>query len=260
MNDLHACDPWACDWPEQLQACHARHAATAFLLVDCGFNPAQGQHWLAHPEEGFTALYDGTGLAGAEELGMFLGNTLISDDKAELQETVGRADGLPMLSWIWSHADKQALAAHLRAYVEVETSDGLAWPLRFGDTRCIPDIFTALEQTSTSFKRGFIAWSFFDRAGQLMELKGTQAQANHEAATLAQPLAIGDKSFANLVASGEPDEALMQLLELEPSLMRLAPASVIHARLQALIRQEPMRDAALIDRLRRWRVALEPQV
>ena len=237
---FYACDFWAADWMTQIKAQYSGQSSNAYLLVDAGFNAAQGAHWLAHPEEGYVSLYAGTALADAADTGLFLGRADISSRDAKLLDHVGRASGLPMLSWVWSHSDLQTLALHWQDYLEVETPDGLAWPLRQGDTRCIPCIATMLKAEAPKFFEGFTGWSYFDRAGHLSNVTGQQTANGASPRNSGGPLPISDIAFARLVEDGAADEALMQLVELYPSLVQLAPASELYARLEALMSGRPM--------------------
>lgn len=252
MSNFYACDPWAADWSAQLKTRHAQLNAPAYLLVDCGFSPAQGAHWLSHPEDGFHAIYQHTALAGAAEMGLFLGPAQLDVDQASLESRFAKANSLPMFSWIWSYGTSESLTAHLSAYVEVETGDGSIWPLRFGDSRCMADIYNVLKEAPTAFDSGYIGWSYFDRTGRLTNMEGAQDLAHYHQERPSHRLKMTDASLAKLIARGETDEALMQLVEMYPDLPQLAPASALYDRLQKAMREEPMKLVPLVERLRYW--------
>ncbi len=74
--------------------------------------------------------------------------------------------GRPMLSFIVSRLDIDELLAHLRGQTAATGPDGDRYILRFGDTRCWPDLYGSFTDGQRArLMHGIDSWFYFDTAG-----------------------------------------------------------------------------------------------
>lgn len=122
-----------------------------------------------------------------------------------------RFSGFPALSFLNSDAAMAALLASWAGALDIESTDGEVYLLRFADTRCLPYLLDSVAQTRPGiFFRTFNCWLYIDRFGQPASVPLERVQEAEEAPVVGQ--AISDAGLDLLLKEGLPD-ALAEALD-----------------------------------------------
>lgn len=176
------------------------------------------------------SLYTDTAL---QALGMAAPHLVAAPDgvqeaKGWLSHLFSAANGKPMLSLIASPLGVAELARHLLPYLIAMTPDTVEWPVRWGDTRVLPELLKALPHSQRHhFLSPVKRWWSAGRDGNLLRWEG--------AAMLPAPagfdkLPLSDEQFAALVDAAEADSVLANLYDSQPDLLEVDSPAQCHAR------------------------------
>lgn len=238
-------DPYPPDLEQRIvQAvaqCQVAHPeAQVYTLVDASLDNEWAQQiWRAaqdHPQE-IQALYRDTPLADLEECSPFL-CTLTRD---ELPALLSRSRSLPMLSFIQSDLDLNALRLHMARFARARTADGLWFPVRWGFPLGVPTLIEVLDPAPRALLfSGFHAWHLITRTGTLetMEGKGGSIPPSGPVPGMAEHgFALDDKAFARLVDASEADALLIVEAERTPALVQGRRPSTLHDMAQRVLKE-----------------------
>ena len=236
-----AVNPWA---PDVIPACVDAVASSAMsevchplILIDGAFdeNFFDMPHWRRSTRH---ALYDSTALAALGKVGLWLmaleGG---SETVAECLTAVhSQANGKPMWSLLISAVPGPVLAQHLRPYLLARTTDGLDWPVRWGDTRVLPNLLAALTDLErTQLMAPLRAWLHLDRHGQLQSSSGLGQ--TEELLPLWRIWALDEARFHALADAGEADHILSRIDDVRPDLLRHDTPARLHQQVLACLEQ-----------------------
>lgn len=228
-------DPIKSSWPEHLLSRLAHLVEEypdapmhCYLLVDASFAPAlpKAFPWRLASEG---SLYEGTGLAG---LGTVAPHLLRLPGQPEkrlgwLQDLLAACAGKPMLSLLFSAIPAEPLRAHFQPYLRARTTDGLEWPVRWGDMRVLPGLLAALlpEQREHLLSPLYL-WLTVDRQGDPLQWQGGGNTAPTPAGFDCWPL--DEAHFGKLVEDAEADAVLNQIETRRPELLSNGSPAHIH--------------------------------
>ena len=225
-----------CQGLEDLRASDPDATLNVFALVDCAFDEQffSSRH---HSMRERMSLYAGTSLSGLGRAAPYLvaGPADAGLCLSWLERLYAACDGKPMLSIIASTLDLNALAHHLRPYLIARTEDTLEWPVRWGDTRVLPHLLSALTPAQHDAMLGPMhCWWMAARDGGLSVVQGT-ARAEAAPADF-DKLPLSDEAFSQVVDEAEADAVLTQIEERQPDVLRGLDPAVCHARVQRHLR------------------------
>lgn len=236
-----AVNPWAPDvisrCVEVVTSASQGEATFPFILMDGAFDETffdapLWRHCTRH------ALYDQTALAALGKVGLWL--IALKGDKKMVAEYCtalhAQASGKPMWSLLVSRVSGDELVQHLRPYLLARTTDGLDWPVRWGDTRVLPSLLAALTDVErTQLITPLHAWHYLDRQGQVQHLQGLGFT---EVASIPWRIwELDEERFHALVDAGEADHILSRIDDVRPDLLRHDTPARIHQQAQACLRQ-----------------------
>lgn len=160
---------------------------------------------------------------------------LTSDDQDVLRGQVLRllrhCRGRPMLSFIRTEIDPEALRDSWQNVLEIETEDGQSFLLRFPDTRTIPAIASVLPSSAWHrLSRNVGRWLYVDRSGKLQSLPPSTAESTPED-DKKNSIRITDKALAELLESSQPDALADALNEHFPGLLPADDGALAHQHL-----------------------------
>jgi hypothetical protein len=119
-------------------------------------------------------------------------------------------NGKPMLSFWASQKDQAALINHWQRYLNLNTTEGDHYLLRFADTRVLASLPTVLNSEHWSqLTSPLETWLIINRAGQLQELP---CKSNNLTVLSETPITLSASELAALIDASEPD-AIVQVLE-----------------------------------------------
>ena len=236
-----AVNPWT---PDVISRCVEGVTSTSpgkasfpFILIDGAFDEAFFDAPLWRHSTRY-ALYDQTALAALGKVGLWL--VALKGDKETVVEYLtvlhARANGTPMWSLLVSSVAEDTLVQHLRPYLLARTNDGLDWPVRWGDTRVLPNLLAALTDVErTQLMTPLRAWHYLDRHGEVQRLQGLGLT---EAASIPWRIwALDDERFHALVDACEADHILSRIDDVRPDLLRHDTPARVHEQVQACLRQ-----------------------
>lgn len=190
---------------------------TTFLLIDSAFSQKCFNTLKACPDRiRWHALF--SALPGADDETLALSPTLtqlsginISDLRAIFSHTEGR----PMLSRIVTEESFDQLVQRLTPWCVIDV-DGQNLVLRFADTRCLPNIVSALtpEQHGQLFGSAK-SWEYVGRSAEWINLP-LPAQPRKPT----DKVKFSDKQCARLISSSESDEIFENLRKTNPDLLK----------------------------------------
>ena len=154
------------------------------------------------------------------------------DGKDEAQEWLGHlfsiANGKPMVSIIASPLSIEELALHMRPYLIAITPDTVEWPIRWGDTRVLPELLKTLPETQRDHLLAPVrCWWSAGREGELLRWEGA---AVSPASAGFDKLPLSDENFAALVDAAEADSVLANIYDSQPNLFQADSPAQCHAR------------------------------
>lgn len=196
------------------------------------------------------SLYEKTPLEafGAAAPHLFAAPIVAGEQLQWLEQLFAACAGKPMLSVIASALSAEALQQHLRPYLMAQTPDGMEWPVRWGDTRVMPELMQATDEShSTHLLSPLYRWWSVHRDGTLLSWQGAGASV------LARPafdkLPLNDMAFGRLVDAAEADAVLANLYDSQPDVLQRHRPTDCHARVaQHLVRASQHRIEAAPDR------------
>lgn len=206
------------------RSCHA------FALLDLAFEPG----WLEEPRWRRAmpcSMYAQGRLAELSSLGLWL--LPLQHVAPSLPEALAalkrRVNGKPMFSVLLSASPPETLAAYWQPFLQVRTPDGLEWPVRWGDTRVLPQLMAALTPAERDHVMAPLhAWLSVSRAGELIRWDGpgqTDVQAWPD-----QVWALDDVRFGELVDACEADAVISRIDDQRPDLLKHHAALECHQR------------------------------
>ncbi len=177
------------------------------------------------------SLYEGTDLQAFDKVAPHLlaAPADIAEQHGWLQEIFAACDGKPMLSILASTLDGSTLRQHFQPYVIARTEDLTEWPVRWGDTRVLPQILRALEpEQREQLLSPLYGWWSIQRDGSLIVWRGHSTTALVPATF--DKLPLNDQAFALLVDQAEADAILANIWDTHPDLLRRYRPSKCHFR------------------------------
>ena len=214
----------------ELYRTHAGSSLYVFALVDGIFDEQllAKRPWSRQPKY---SLYEGTDLEafGPASPHLLAAPTDIAEQNDWLGKILAACAGKPMLSFIASALETPELQRHFLPYLVARTEDLTEWPLRWGDTRVLPEILSVLEpgQREHLFSPLHVWWSI-QRDGTLISWRGQSSAAPLPADF--EKLPLSDKAFAHLVDKAEADAVLANIHDTQPDLLEQHRAAECHAR------------------------------
>ncbi|MDB5802341.1 MAG: hypothetical protein JWL63_3280 [Rhodocyclales bacterium] len=209
---------------DTLRAERPNHPFHVFALVDGAFDETifASRKWAAR------SLYEGGPL---HALGKAAPHLLAAPSARGhlpwLKTVFAACNGMPMLSIITSALPLDDLLGHLRPYLIARTTDGMEWPVRWGDTRVLPTLLTALDEAQrTSLLSPLHAWYCVQRDGSLISWPGATIPQQDPAGF--DKLPLSDEAFAQLVAEAEADAVLADIYDTQPDLLQQRSGAACH--------------------------------
>ena len=152
---------------------------------------------------------------------------------SELTRLLARCKGLPMLSFIRSEKSPKAICQSWQNILEVETSDGQRFLLRFADSRVTPVIAKLFPASAWArLSNGIDEWLSIDREGELLSLPVAEPQANR---LLDQEFVeVSDKELSRILQSGEADALANILHENFPDMLPTDHGATAYRRLAVI--------------------------
>jgi hypothetical protein len=207
-------------------------------MGDVMFDQASGQHWFAVLDLAFDEGQPRTPALGASAALYATGKwrALLAASPMFYELPWREADTLskalaqlgryvcdrPMLSFMRSPLSLADLVARMREVIEVETSDGEPFVLRWADTRVSPTLAHALSRDHWArLCQPLTAWHIVDRSGQVRELampEEPQLPPSSEVPE-APRMRLNDDELAALLTFGEPDAFISLLVDEFPELL-----------------------------------------
>lgn len=201
-----------------------------FALIDAAFDEALLTRSPWRRQSSFS-LYERTALDGLAAAGPhLLAAPVDAEDHATwLRDIFAACAGRPMLSILASALSAPALCMHLRPCLVARTSDGLEWPVRWGDSRVLPALFETLDAVQRDHLLSPLhVWWSVSRDGSLASWRGSANPAPAPAPF--DRLPVSDAVFGRLVDRAEADAVLAAIHDTQPDLLRHLAAASCHAR------------------------------
>lgn len=214
----------------ELRHVHIDTPLHVFALIDGAFDEqllTKGR-WSRLPKY---SLYDGTALHTLEAATPHLLTAPATSDEqsAWLHGIFVACAGKPMLSILASASPAVALVDHLRPYLVARTPDSLEWPVRWGDTRVLPNLMDTLEPARREHLLSpFLCWWSVARDGALSCWQGA-AYLEPTPADF-DKLPLSDAAFGRLVDLAEADAVLANIHDTQSDVLRKHRALDCHAR------------------------------
>lgn len=180
------------------------------LLLDRAFVPAEEWRRFVANVPGMP-LYGGKYAGdGVEQASPWL--CMASDEDASrgpwLDALFRLCDGRPMLAMLQTRLPLQQLRLHLQQRLEASVA-GETFVVRYADTRCLPQLFEALDPAQrAAFLDSIDGWWYVDRAGALQSLPKENAHA-----VAALPFALSPDQQHALQVAALPDTLIAYLRE-----------------------------------------------
>jgi hypothetical protein len=209
---------------------HIDQALHLFALVDGAFDEAMttGRDRSRLPRH---SLYETTSLEalGAAAPHLLVAPIAISEQPQWLEKLFTACTGKPMLSVIASALSAEALQQHLCPYLIAQTPDGMEWPLRWGDTRVLPELMQAVDESQYKHLLSpLYYWWSVNRDGTLLSWQG-KGESDPVGAEF-DKLPLNDVAFARLVDAAEADAVLANLYDSQFDVLQLHRPTECHAR------------------------------
>ncbi|WP_177207890.1 DUF4123 domain-containing protein [Massilia yuzhufengensis] len=190
----------------------AQPELTWLAMMDGAFDHGKASISLVNERH---ALYDCDGMSDLLAASPFLIALTAQDEsrlRLELAALARHRKERPMLSFISTPSQANAVNENFRLFANAVTEDGQEFLLRFADTRVLPGIPDALRQTYWDGMTGLLSeWIIIDRVGQLQSLP-----LNANRCPLQGSFQLSPVEFATLVTQGEPDAILDVIAETNP--------------------------------------------
>lgn len=214
---------------DELRSAQSRPSLCLYALVDGAFD--KGFFNGRFPRTSAPrSLYADTAL---QSLGMAAPHLLAAPDGKDeaqgwLRHLFSMADGKPMVSIIASHLSIEALALHLCPYLIAITPDTVEWPIRWGDTRVLPELLKTLPEIQRDHLLAPVrCWWSVGREGELLRWEGavvSPAPAGFD------KLPLSDENFTALVDAAEADSVLANIYDSQPDLFQADSPAECYAR------------------------------
>ncbi|GGZ05396.1 DUF4123 domain-containing protein [Pseudoduganella plicata] len=208
----------------------------AYALVDCAFD----ENLLSHA--GLKkllriSLYEGTRLSGFGAASPFL--IRLPDggrEKADSIKLLARlCSGRPMWSIIVAGISLDELKSHFEPFLLARCTDGLAWPVRWADSRVIRPLLNAIKEIySKDLTDPFHAWLLPTRSGTVQILPGAAAQRpvlNYV------EMYLTDSQINLIVEECEPDAVIAQISKTQPDILAKHAPGVLYDLVEQQLRQ-----------------------
>lgn len=212
---------------------------SCYALLDLAFD--HGGKTMTLPDSMVYPIYHQGRLEALSQASPALFELNIRDTRIlekQLARLLHHCNGRPMLSFLATPLDAETLRERWQGCLEVGTSDGTSYLLRFADTRLLP-VLTALDEIWRRLSAPVAAWWIIGRDGQLAELKLPEAPIADD-----EPPSLDDGDYFALLRAGAADALAGQLYEHFPDLMEGRNGAGNHALLEQLL---AFCDAHLVD-------------
>lgn len=124
----------------------------------------------------------------------------------------------PMWSLVVSSMSLDELANHFSPYLIAHCDDNLDWPVRWGDTRVLPELLGNLPPAITDdLLLPLYFWLALSREGKLLKWEGRGAGARSN--VLSDRMPLSDHTFARIVDASEADAILAQIGDTDTRLL-----------------------------------------
>ena len=134
-----------------------------------------------------------------------------------------------MLSLLISAIPADRLCGHLQPYLRARTGDSLEWPVRWADTRVLPELMATLTPAENEHLLSpFYLWLTLDREGAPVQWQGAGQASPKPAGFDCWPL--DEARFGQLLNAAEADAVLSQIDERRPDLLAGGLPADIHRR------------------------------
>lgn len=206
-----------------------------YALIDASFDyvrPSPGRKaW----KETAVSLYEGTALDALSEEAPHL--FAFSDEPAaarvQMHSLLTRASGMPMISFIASELDLDALAQTFKAFLEIDTADGQSFLLRFADTRVLPVLDSVLrDECGDLWRKGVAHWWLPGRDGNLETMPVHHWSGDHRAEN---SFVLSQKAFNRVVSDGDADAILDVISDQNPEVLSQAKPSANYCAIRRLV-------------------------
>ncbi|MCG2577022.1 DUF4123 domain-containing protein [Dechloromonas sp. XY25] len=127
------------------------------------------------------------------------------------------AEGSPMVSFIASNVALDSLVEALKALLLVKTNDGNRWPLRYADTRILPELLALSSEGAFPLSSAIASWWWPDRMGDLKVFVADHC--NQEDVAPADHLFFNDAQFGRMLTAAQPDAIIDQLYQACPDIL-----------------------------------------
>lgn len=208
-----------------------------YALIDASFEyvrPSTGRKaW----KDTAVSLYEGTALdALSKESPHLFG---FSDEPAaarvQMHGILARASGMPMISFIASELDLDALAQTFKAFLEINTADEQNFLLRFADTRVLPVLDSVLrEECGDQWRRGVAYWWLSGRDGT-METMPAHHWSGDQEDRADNTFVLSQDSFNRVVSEGDADAILDVISDQNPEVLSQAKPSENYYAIRRLV-------------------------
>lgn len=217
----------------QLLAAIQERGGNWLALVDTAFDP-ESKAQSRFPE--ILPIYHEGRFAALREASPSLVGLSTANGQA-LEKECGRllrhCQGRPMLAFIQSGNSIQSVRQNWQSVLEIETSDGQPFLLRFADTRVTPMIAGLLQDSAwPRLCDGVEQWLCINREGELQALPLAVALSGADAGKQ-ERVRIDDKTLARILDAGQADALANQLFENFPEILPADQGALVHRRLQA---------------------------
>lgn len=208
-----------------------------YALIDASFEyvrPSAGRKaWM----DTAVSLYEGTALdaLSKESPHLFGFSKEPAAARVQMHSILARASGMPMISFIASELDLDALAQTFKAFLEINTADGQSFLLRFADTRVLPVLDSILrDECGDLWRRDVAYWWLPGRDGNLQTMpvhhwSGGQEDREDNTFVLSQD------SFNRVVREGDADAILDVIFDQNSEVLSQAKPSENYYAIRRLV-------------------------
>lgn len=213
---------------DSLATCFSRTPETEhwFALIDTAFDAGRKRPFDL-PAETLPIYHQGTleRLSGISPLLVPLDRNAV-DPVLLTRRLLHHCDGRPMLSFIRSVATAEYLRDAWQNALEIETSDGQIFVLRFADTRITPVLAEPLLASVWGRLCGGVAeWRLIGRDCQLQELPLASTSERRDESKMPR---LDDAMLAHLLQAGEADALASLLHEHVPDALANVTGADVH--------------------------------
>ncbi|MES2162852.1 MAG: DUF4123 domain-containing protein [Pseudomonadota bacterium] len=208
-----------------------------YALIDASFDyvrPGSGRKaW----KDAAVSLYDGTALdaLSKESPHLFAFSDEPAAARVQMHGMLARASGMPMISFIASELNLDALAQTFKAFLEINTADGQSFLLRFADTRVLPVLDSVLrDECGDLWRKGVAYWWLPGRDGNLHTMPAHHWSGDQEDRA-DNTVVLSQDAFNRVVSEGDADAILDVIADQNPEVLSQARPSENYCAIRRLV-------------------------